>query len=173
MKNFIIIGCPRSGTGFASQYFNIGHEYMNENGISSWCLVNDPPLYGPSLKQVRKTFKNTKIFHQVRNPIDTISSFFSMSDNAWGYFEKVLKLNEESGRLKNGMLIYYHWNKLCLEISDLTYKLEDIEKKFPIEQNSIDKKTNSRRHPVFTENDFINEDKYLWDKIQVFYNSID
>lgn len=173
MSKYIIIGCPRSGTGYASKFFNLGHEYMNQNGISSWCLVNDPPLFGPSLKEVKETFKNVKIFHQVRNPIDTISSFFSMSDKAWRYFEKELGLNTQNTRLKNGMLIYYHWNKLCLDLSDFTYKLEDIEKKFPTVQNRVDKKTNQRKHPNFTENDCIREDNILWDKIQDFYNSID
>ena len=125
--SYIIIGCPRSGTGYASKFFNIGHEKINQNGISSWCLVNNPPLYGPSLKEVQIKFPTTAIFHQIRNPINTISSFNSMSNKAWEYFTNILNLNPLDSPLKKGMEIYFQWNTKAKEIANFTYKVEQIE----------------------------------------------
>jgi len=173
MNKYIIIGCPRSGTGFASKFFNIGHETLNKNGISSWCLVNDPPLYGPSLEEVKIKFPETPIFHQIRNPIDTISSFLSMSDVAWDYFHKSLNLNHLNSKVKNGMEIYYKWNVRSKQIATLTYKLENIEDVFPNIRRNINKKTNTRQHKSYTERDFLNEDENLWGKIQDLYQSVD
>lgn len=43
-RKFLILGHPRSGTGFMSillqRYgYRVGHEWMMEDGISSWMLV--------------------------------------------------------------------------------------------------------------------------------------
>lgn len=173
MNKYIIIGCPRSGTGFASKFFNIGHEKINKNGISSWCLINNPPLYGPTITEVKNIFPSIPIFHQIRRPIDTISSFMSMSDKAWVYFYKVLNLNPLDSKIKNGMEIYYQWNIRAKEISEFTYKLEEIEQTFANIKAYSNKKQNSRKHILYTENDFLNADKILWGKIQDLYELID
>jgi len=173
MNKYIIIGCPRSGTGYASKFFNIGHEKLNKNGIASWCLVNTPPLYGPSLEGVKIKLPETPIFHQIRNPIDTISSFLSISNKAWKYFYNVLDLNHLNSKIKNGMNIYYQWNLMAKEISEFTYKLEQIEQTFPEIKPYINKKTNTRKHKSYTERDFLNTDEKLWSKIQDLYQSID
>ena len=167
--SYIIIGCPRSGTGYASKFFNIGHEKINQNGISSWCLVNNPPLYGPSLKEVQIKFPTTAIFHQIRNPINTISSFNSMSNKAWEYFTNILNLNPLDSPLKKGMEIYFQWNTKAKEIANFTYKVEQIEQSFPDIKLYLNKKENTRKHILYTENDFLNTDKILWGKIKELY----
>lgn len=167
--SYIIIGCPRSGTGYASKFFNIGHEKINQNGISSWCLVNNPPLYGPSLKEVQIKFPTTVIFHQIRNPINTISSFDSMSSKAWEYFTNILNLNPLDSLLKKGMEIYFQWNTKAKEIANFTYKVEQIEQSFPDIKPYLNKKENTRKHILYTENDFLNTDKILWGKIKELY----
>ena len=168
LGKFIIIGCPRSGTGYASKFFNIGHECVNDNGISSWCLVKSPPSLGPSLEEVQNEFPKVPIYHQIRNPIDTISSFTSMSKKAWDYFDTQLELDPKSSKLKRGMKIYYEWNQLAKSIADFTYRLDEIEVIFP--NKAFDNKTyNTREHLKFTESDFINENKELWGKIIKLY----
>lgn len=169
MNKFIIIGCPRSGTGYASKFFNIGHERINDNGISSWCLVKNPPLYGPSLEEIQNKFPQVPIYHQIRNPVDTISSFLSMSENAWRYFTTQLELNPNTSKLKKGMQIYYKWNQLAKNIADFTYCLEEIETVFPHIKPFSNKRENTRPHLNYTEKDFLKEDKELWDKIKKIY----
>lgn len=169
MSQFIITGCPRSGTRYASKFFNVGHECINSNGVSSWCLIKNPPLYGPSLKEVQSKFPGISIYHQIRNPVDTISSFLSMKEKAWEYFTIQLKLDPKSSKLKKGMEIYYEWNQLAKNIADFTYCLEEIETVFPHIKPFSNKKENTRPHLNYAEEDLLKEDKELWDKIKKIY----
>ncbi len=169
MSKFIIIGCPRSGTGYASKFFNLGHEKFNKNGISSWCLVKNPPLYGPSLKETQLKFPKVPIYHQIRNPTDTISSFLSMQERAWKYFNIQLELDSNTSKLKRGMEIYYKWNQLAKNVADFTYPLEKIEIVFPHIKPFSNKKENMRPHSNYTEKNFLQEDKELWSKIKELY----
>tara|TARA_Y100001972_G_scaffold45895_1_gene56599 strand:+ start:529 stop:1077 length:549 start_codon:yes stop_codon:yes gene_type:complete len=157
-NKIIIIGCPRSGTGYASKFFNIGHETLNQNGISSWCLAFDKPLYGPDLQKVNDYFKNEniKIYHQVRNPLKVISSFQSMSRKAHDYFIKELNLINSISLLEKYIKIWVKVNKKCELISEFTYKVEDIEHTFPDILSYKDKKYNSRKHTNFTLNQINN-----------------
>lgn len=173
MNNYIIVGCPRSGTGYASKFFNIGHEYMNRNGISSWCLVNDPPLYGPSIIDVRKKFKGVEIFHQIRNPIDTISSFITMKKKTWYYFDEILGLKKTDNKIKKGMIIYLEWNKRAKSMSNFSYKLENIHSVFPNIKPYKDKSYNKREYRKILKNEFLKEDVKLWNEIETFYRLID
>lgn len=48
----VVIGCPRSGTGFISQLLkehdlDVGHEVWGKNGISDWRLTWQKPKYTP------------------------------------------------------------------------------------------------------------------------------
>ena len=160
----IVVGCPRSGTGYASKFFNIGHEELNKNGISSWCLVFNNVLYGPNLQQVKNFFKNSevKIYHQVRNPLKVISSFQSMSPRAHDYFIKELNLSNLSSFLEKYIKIWVETNKKCELISEFTYQLENIETTFPDILPYKNKNYNTRKHSAFNINDFNNiEDKIL------------
>lgn len=169
MSQFIITGCPRSGTRYASKFFNVGHECINSNGVSSWCLVKNPPLYGPSLKEVQSKFPGVSIYHQIRNPVDTISSFLSMSENAWGYFNSTLNLDPNTSKIERGMEIYYKWNQLAKNLANFTYCLEEIEVIFSDRKSFFNKKYNTRPHLKLTENDFIKENEKLWGKIIKLY----
>ena len=67
-KNIIVLGFPRSGTGYIAKYlqayeFDVGHEKLGKNGTSDWRLV---PGY---------TKKNNDfLIHVVRYPLNVIAS---------------------------------------------------------------------------------------------------
>lgn len=77
-KKLLIIGHPRSGTGYMSRLMssfglNVGHEKLKKNGISSWMLaVDEVPPYGDGTKFSDVAFD--KIIRVVRHPILVISS---------------------------------------------------------------------------------------------------
>lgn len=172
MEQYIIVACPRSGTKYASKYFNIGHEKISKKGISSWCLCKDPPLYGPCMEEVALVLPKAKIFHQIRNPEHTMSSFFSMKPKAWNYFSKALNISTRSSKIKQAMQIYYQWNSLAKDMSKFSYCLEEINIIFPnVNPKTQDKTLNTRMHPKYTCDTFAKEDGNLWNQIIDLYQS--
>ncbi|MEL7422698.1 MAG: hypothetical protein AAFN81_06895, partial [Bacteroidota bacterium] len=89
-EKIMIIGCGRSGTTYTSKLFKsfgyeVGHERLGKNGISSWMLVSDQtqvPI-GPSFKDLRSL--ELPIVHQVRHPIKAISSLQATGHISWKF----------------------------------------------------------------------------------------
>ena len=174
----IIIGCGRSGTGFAAQALTannikVGHERIKENGISSWYLTpkpekNKPYILGPNYSVVSEHFKNPKIYHQVRHPIKSISSLITHDKGAWTYishFTPNLKWNEKQPLM--AMKHWLHWNLLAEENADITYRVDDFFKVFNLDEQSYpSKKYNTRHHFNYNEEMLFNTDKHLWNDIK-------
>ena len=126
-----IIGCPRSGTGYAAHYFDIGHEKLSEKGISSWRLIGPKPRKTSiNLSKVKRLMPNVTVFHQTRHPVKVISSMTTMGIGTWVHVSRVLKLKKEDGKLINSMKFWLHWNKMAEEVTDLRYRVEDIDSVF-------------------------------------------
>jgi hypothetical protein len=143
-----IIGTPRSGTGYAAHYFNVGHEKWTARGISSWKLVSLKGLWEEP---------HMRIFHQTRNPIKVISSMTTMSDKTFGYVFSILKRPLSDSRLHNSMVFWLEWNKLAEKITDKRYRVEDID--------TENKAHNARNHRDFTPEKLRSKDEKLWDEI--------
>lgn len=82
-KMVIITGCGRSGTLYMREVFevlgyDIGHEGLREDGISSWYII-DPHHWSITegyIKRRRNAQGRQRVYiHLVRNPLDVISSF--------------------------------------------------------------------------------------------------
>jgi hypothetical protein len=92
-KKFLILGHPRSGTGFMSKLmreygFHIGHERMKSDGISSWMFtVNEEQVYGDQGIK-RGDYNFTYLVMNLRHPIDIISSTYYTENN---FNEKTFK----------------------------------------------------------------------------------
>ena len=76
-KDYLCIGHPRCGTTSISYYltqmgYNVRHENMGKNGVSSWMLAIEDESYpwGNVKDKFRYYFKN--VIHVVRNPFDAI-----------------------------------------------------------------------------------------------------
>ena len=173
MKKYIILSCPRSGTSYASRFFNIGHEKLDKDltGIASWCLAATDiqgTLYGPPLARVKRRLgKEAKVYHQVRHPIKTISSFNSLSDRTWRYLTGSLKLNKNDSKIINGMKIWIKWNKQCesLVSAPATYQVENIEKCFPDIVPYENRKENTRPHVNYSKEDLEKADSLLFREV--------
>jgi hypothetical protein len=163
-----ITGCPRAGTGFASKYLNIGHEYLSKNGISSWCLVGKDALqvpFGISYKELIAKHPDVKIYHQVREPLKCISSITTIGNISWAFFSNYIKFVENESKLRRAMKIYYEWNKKAETITKETYQVEKINEIFG-ERQYNNKNYNTRNHKKYNWDDFYNTDEILTTKIK-------
>jgi FkbM family methyltransferase len=149
-KKFLCIGHPRCGTTSISYYLNqmgykVGHEKMDDDGVSSWMLAvrdNSYP-YGNVKTLENHVFEN--IIHIVRNPFDAISSIIlenKYTPNNLSYkfkikhIKKILDINMPNIDFNNITLreeieiaiqTFLYWNRICeLNNPTLICKIEDI-----------------------------------------------
>lgn len=178
-EQYIITGCPRSGTGYTAKVLNLGHECIRneKNGVSSWCLPYPLPFYGPSIVECLVGYPDAKIYHQVRKPADVISSFMdrekSMSIYAWKFFAYLFDLNLDSdSREENAMKIYINWNSMCSLLTSSVYRIEEIEDTFDIGDSEYldDRSYNGGfKQESYKESDLKKINPELWDKCQSIY----
>lgn len=153
---FLCIGHPRCGTGSVSHYlsqmgYNIGHENMKIDGVSSWLLTVGNCVYPWGNIALRENFYFKNIIHVVRNPKTAIASILlenrHCKDNLSYKFRK-FHIEKEFGDVglldvkdvigvkgekeyvpsisdvEMSILSFVYWNKLCekmLEESQLKY----------------------------------------------------
>ena len=85
MRKFLNIGHPRSGTGFTSKLFksfdyDVGHEVLGEDGISSWMFaVEENQFWGPGIN--RENYEFEHLIMNIRKPLNIISSIFYTENN--------------------------------------------------------------------------------------------
>ncbi|MBA43163.1 MAG: hypothetical protein CMF62_04030 [Magnetococcales bacterium] len=164
-KDFLCIGHPRCGTTSISHYLNqmgydVGHENMKKDGISSWMLaVNDESYpWGDVNDKLKYYFKN--VIHVVRNPFDAIPSIilenkYTPSNKSYNFKKKhiksILNIDLPNVDFNNISLIrqteialktFIYWNKIC-ELNNPTTicKIENINtlNKFNKNNSSINK----------------------------------
>jgi hypothetical protein len=83
VKKFLVLGHPRSGTGFMVKLFRqygylLGHEVMKKDGISSWMFaVRDNQIFNDGTLN-RKNYEFTYVIMNIRHPLDiVISSYYT------------------------------------------------------------------------------------------------
>nr|QFG74170.1 MAG: capsular polysaccharide synthesis protein [Megaviridae environmental sample] len=149
-KEFLCIGHPRCGTTSMSYYLNqmgydVGHENIDKNGVSSWMLAVKDKNYpwGNITDKSKYYFKN--IIHVVRNPFDAIPSIilenkYSPDNKSYKFkkkhinrifnkslpdidFRNISLLDEIELAIKT----FIYWNKICEKCNPETIcKIEDI-----------------------------------------------
>ena len=126
----LITGCGRSGTKYVSfilQKMGIDapHERLGRDGIVSWTMA--PPSevrpFGPPTSQV--TFDHT--FHQVREPLETISSCATFNDESWDFICAHIDCPREAPILVRSALYWLLWNEKAEDIAEWRYRVEDID----------------------------------------------
>jgi hypothetical protein len=177
-KGILIVGTPRSGTGYVSQMLRnsgiqVGHECLMRDGMSSWlCAVNDPhTVFGPSRDQVFQEFDDVEVYHQVRFPIQSIASFKTETKLACDYVKRHIKVGDYYKDIKEGMRFWLLWNEISEKTSQKSYCLEKAHHFFdvpPIKDNSY----NSRPHEQVTAQMLFEADRYMFVDCIQMYNDI-
>lgn len=144
--DFLILGHPRSGTGYISKLFSgygikIGHECIDKHGISCWTFVT------PDCNHLNGSFKNDQrpisgitrqdvsykhLIHNVRNPFDVINSIYQTESKSYSQafrlFHAVPKIDKNLDMLSQIILSVTRWNKMITALKpEITFKVEDCE----------------------------------------------
>lgn len=179
-RKLLIIGCPRSGTLFAARYFikhfkmKIGHERIDKDGVSAWMMAVEPKNLGYPWGYCKSDILFSHTLHQVRHPVKTISSLFSIHNRSWLFIEDHIDISGMS-MLEKAMKFWLEWNNICESKADYTYRLEDIDN-YANKISSIigvryqhggiiDSNTNSRKHPNLTWQDLKKENEAIYNSI--------
>ena len=182
MHKVLIIGCPRSGTLYAARYFRrhfnlkLGHESFDRDGISAWMMAVEPKELSYPWGYCKPNANFEYILHQVRHPINAISSLHSIHRVSWAFIEDHIDFGSLS-ELAKRMKFWLEWNKICADRANLTYRVEDIDDFVPqissivgveyIEADEeIDIKTNTRKHPMVNWSDLEAADQDLCDQVK-------
>lgn len=129
----LITGCPRSGTQYIAQVLNncgldIGHEVDGAAGIAFWAMASDKGLKD---KPAANEYQFRHIFHQVRHPLDTISSVNTFSEVCWRFIRSnIPEISRRDSKLVRAAKFWYYWNLMAENKAEMTYRVEDIENVF-------------------------------------------
>lgn len=182
MPKILITGCGRSGTNFTSDLLNkldidVKHEKLGTQGIVSW-------LEAP---KINKYNDYDLILHQIRNPLDCISSMKTTNNNSWKYIcLNIKEININDNINVKCAKYWYYWNLLCennnikrFQVENIEIILPEITKLFNItkDYNNIintlkNKKINSRfnRYKKISWSDIEKYDKDIVSKCKVMAN---
>lgn len=178
MKRFLIAAYPRSATRYMSELLilngiDMKHEEIGNDGTVSWLHISS----GKWTETIDiPKFQFNGIFHQVRYPLDVISSAMTIQDDTIDFMLKNLNcIRKRDTRLHQIMLTYILWNELIERQSIMTFKVENIINIFPklltilnktVENPCFDlsKEINTRKekYTQLTWSDLENCDKPLW-----------
>lgn len=135
IKDLLITGCGRSGTTFTADYlkacgFDISHESaQGTQGCVSWPMA--VKYYSPFTPYpVNTCFRH--VFHQVKDPLDVISSFYTNLPNLnlqeWHFIRTFIPeiLFFHDSALTHCAKYWYYWNLKAEQISEWRYRIEDI-----------------------------------------------
>lgn len=142
-NNILIVGTPRSGTFFTfnilTQLFGCAeHEaYSNKvdkHNVVAWEMAFDNwtgnAIWGEDPENLVQSvsYKDfNKVLHQVRHPLDTISSLLMLDDWFWIKVSEKVNIDfNKDDRLTMAMVVWYEWNKQCEKIAEKTYRIEYI-----------------------------------------------
>lgn len=125
----LITGCGRSGTKYASFALQrlgleVPHERLGRDGISSWTMAvaAESRPYGPPSSEV--SFQH--IFHQVREPLATITSCMTFNNESWDFICRHIECRPVAPVLIKAATYWLLWNKKAEEIATWRYRIEDF-----------------------------------------------
>ncbi|MDQ0200822.1 hypothetical protein [Neobacillus ginsengisoli] len=167
-RKFLVLGHPRSGTTFSAKLlrdfgYQVGHEAMKDDGISSWMFAVEDNQVFTSLGLNRKDYTFEYIIMNIRNPVDIITSTYfteNTSKKSMNYRKKYVNF-EGLNKVEEAVKSVLEWYKL-IEMQRPHLKLfidknpeeklfhflkrfDNKEGLLPIKK--IKKKINARKHP--------------------------
>ncbi len=85
MKKFLVLGHPRSGTGYMATLFqrfgyDVSHEKMGKDGISSWMFAVEENQVFMDRSLNRKNYQFEHTLMTMRHPNDIVSSIYYTGD---------------------------------------------------------------------------------------------
>lgn len=131
----LVTGCGRSGTGYMARFLrssgvDILHEHMGSDGSVSWLMAAriDWAPWGP----LAKDYKFEHVFHQVRDPLKVIQSFYNVPPRAtWEWISAVIpQIKLTDSDLTKCAKYWVYWNLMAEKRAEWTYRIEDFDKAY-------------------------------------------
>jgi hypothetical protein len=135
----LVVGCGHSGTFFISEVFqhlgiDVRHELVGSDGAAGWNYTHLLPAQFVEFG----LREDVVIFHQVRHPLDVISSVQSMEERTW--VDVGIRANSRGYNWNplddrhpvRGMKYYLLWNYFAECIAHYTYRIENISSALPV-----------------------------------------
>lgn len=158
----LVIAPPRSGTGYAAKClqdigFDVGHEKLGKDGISSWlwavdCVDN--ARWGDNYQQVKPDI--TVMLE--RNLFDHIASLAFTASNAFEWMGRYITYDKEAPVHVQAAQLSKGWRKCCLtRRPDHTVQTERFDefckREFDIIPDPALKNYNTRKHRPLTKSE--------------------
>ena len=131
-KKLLVTGCARSGTRYIATVLkkcgmDIGHETLGNDGIASWGMVVESEKFPWGLGRNGLEFEH--IFHQVRDPLKSISSIYTTEGpKSWGFItSQVPEISLNDPYIVRAAKYWYYWNSMAEKLAEWTYRVEDID----------------------------------------------
>jgi hypothetical protein len=132
-KLLLITGCGRSGTEYMSRLlrqsgYDIKHEKPGAIGSVSWPMA--VALYSPWGPASKDQFQY--VFHQVRNPLKVITSWFvnlsSLDRDEWKFIRfHIPEILEDDPLIVQCAKYWYYWNLKVEQVADWRYQIEHMD----------------------------------------------
>ena len=118
--DFLILGHPRSGTGYMAQLFTalglpVGHEKVEPHGISSWMFAVDAPTVPYTFDgKTRRDILPRYVFQVVRDPLDVVASmaYTVPEEDAWKFIAQYAPVERDAPSLIRAAQSVIGWNRL-------------------------------------------------------------
>ncbi|MEI8365611.1 MAG: hypothetical protein WCF65_04250 [Parachlamydiaceae bacterium] len=137
LKPLLIVGCGRSGTEYMATFLresglDINHERIGSDGCVSWPLVvNSFSPWGPITNE-----EYIHVFHQVRHPLNVITSWFinldSLTRDEWVFIRRhIPEIRDHDSLIVQCAKYWYYWNLKAEKMAEWRYRIEDIDSIIP------------------------------------------
>lgn len=137
--NLIVIGCARSGTAYTKKLLSkltlpINEETSKFDYFVGWTMGDD--CLSMTHPKPRPCSDYANVFHQVRDPLKTISSLYAnfsgLHRGIWPFVRAhIPEILDSDDLLVTCAKYYYYWNKKCEERTTYRFQVEQIAKAAP------------------------------------------
>jgi hypothetical protein len=128
---FCVMGHSRSGTGYMSALFGclgyqVGHEHVQKDGISSWLWAINSPIvpFGPP----RANTGINHLFHVVRDPWNVVSSLVTsdrMNQRVIDFMSQYIYIDKTADKSAQAAYMIIGWNRLIqAQTPELAFPVE-------------------------------------------------
>ena len=124
-RDFLVVGHPRTGTGYMSKLFqsaglHVGHEFIGSHGISCWMFATPDDNYAKGVKgdiknKSRKNFSFKYIVHNVKHPFTCMSSIVNIENKAsesYAFRKKYVHIKDSAPRLERAVQSFLGWHEM-------------------------------------------------------------
>lgn len=185
---FLILGHPRTGTGFMSKLFqhngwDVGHEIIGKDGTANWVYaIKDDRCFEWVLLN-RNDLDWEIVIHNVRDPYAAITSVFLTETaknspdspevaESEAFRKKYLDI-PNTGIINKVAASFIGWNKIIADQNpEFTVRVErafaDLKESGFLKKDLKNKKVNARHHAVVSKEEWGKLDKDLLNKLDDF-----